>query len=209
MPFAPFGWPAMPTQAVSSPFPSSVYGPFAAWLNMFPMTAPSAAWPMAFMMMASGVPRSVAWPTAEANAAVMDAAGAAAASVRKVYSSYHTEGGHSAGGRNTWPSAPLFALALPAAHHGRHDVGDARRLSRGSDQSRSDGATASGGRDLLGHALGLLAAMRLARSCPTLALSPCANSISRYRRTRSRTDPTHTDGAAFAAFFLGPLAASP
>jgi hypothetical protein len=111
MPFAPFGWPAMPPQVSSSPFPSSVYGPFAAWLNMFPMAAPSAAWPMAFMMMASGVPRSVAWPAAEANAAVMDAADAAAASVRKVYSSYHTEGGHSGGGRNTWPSAPLFAFA--------------------------------------------------------------------------------------------------
>jgi hypothetical protein len=114
MPFAPFGfgWPPAPTQVTSSPFPSSVYGPFAAWFNMFPMAAPSAAWPMAFMMMASGVPRSVAWPAAEANAAVMDAADAAAASVRKVYSSYHTEGGHSGGGRSTWPSAPLFALAF-------------------------------------------------------------------------------------------------
>src|SRR5262245_27726810 len=55
MPFAPFGWPAMPTQAASA-FPISVYGPFAAWFNMFPMAPPSAAWPMAFMMMASGVP---------------------------------------------------------------------------------------------------------------------------------------------------------
>jgi hypothetical protein len=111
MPFSPFGWPTAPSQAAFSPFPNSVYGPFAAWLNMFPMAAPSAAWPMAFMMMASGVPRSVAWPAAEANAAVMDAADAAAASVRKVYSSYRTEGGHSGGGGDTWPSAQLFALA--------------------------------------------------------------------------------------------------
>jgi hypothetical protein len=110
MPFSPFGWPAASSQAAFSPFPNSVYGPFAAWLNMFPLAAPSTAWPMAFMMMASGVPRSVAWPTAEANAAVMDAADAAAASVRRVYSSYRTEGGHSSA-RDTWPSAQLFALA--------------------------------------------------------------------------------------------------
>jgi hypothetical protein len=112
MAFTPFGfgWPDAHRQSAFPQFPTSVYGPFAAWLNMFPMAAPSAAWPMAFMMMASGVPRSVAWPTAEANAAVMDAADAAAASVRKVYASYRTDGGHSTG-RDTWPSAQLFAIA--------------------------------------------------------------------------------------------------
>jgi hypothetical protein len=111
VPFLPFAWPIPQPQSAPALFPSAVYGPFAAWLNMFSYTAPPAAWPMAFMMMASGVPRSVAWPAAEANVAVMDAADAAAASVRKVYSSYRTEGGHSVG-RQVWPSAHLTMLAL-------------------------------------------------------------------------------------------------
>ena len=61
---------------------------------MFPFAAPPAAWPMAFMMMASGVPHSVAWPTAEANAAVLDAADAATQLDQEGFASYHTEGGH-------------------------------------------------------------------------------------------------------------------
>ena len=49
---------------------------------------------MAFMMVSSGVPHTVAWPTAEANAAVLDAADAATQSIKKAFASYHTEGGH-------------------------------------------------------------------------------------------------------------------
>jgi hypothetical protein len=78
---------------------------------MFPFTGPSAAWPMAFMMMASGVPRAVAMPTAEANVAVMDAADAASASVRKAFSSYHSDSGHAASTRHAWPPAQYMMLA--------------------------------------------------------------------------------------------------
>src|SRR5690606_4215509 len=45
--------------------------PMATWMAMFPFAKQSAAWPMAFVMMSSGVPHAVAWPTAEANVAVL------------------------------------------------------------------------------------------------------------------------------------------
>ena len=105
MPFFPFFW-AAPPQRQSTPtgFPSPAFplrAPFAVAASPSPIqagstyaAAPPAAWPMAFMMMASGVPRSVAWPTAEANVAVMDAADAAAVSVRQVIPSYRSDGGH-------------------------------------------------------------------------------------------------------------------
>jgi hypothetical protein len=71
------------------------------------------AWPMAFMLMASGVPHSVAWPAAEANAAAMDAADAAAVTVRQVFASYQTDGGHASSSQAvSWPgSDKLMALA--------------------------------------------------------------------------------------------------
>ena len=84
----PFAW-AMPqsyappspytfggSSAIANPFTAMnpfAANPFAAWLGMFPFAANPAAWPMASMFMASGVPRSVAWPAAEANVAAMEA----------------------------------------------------------------------------------------------------------------------------------------
>ena len=64
---------------------------------------------MAFMMMSSGVPHSVAWPTAEANAAVMDAADAATQSIKQVFASYRTDGGH-ARRRRRWPQTDMLTL---------------------------------------------------------------------------------------------------
>jgi hypothetical protein len=107
--------------AMSAPAPKSLANPFAmpvtnpmanpmsAWLAMFPFASPPSAWPMAFMMMSSGVPHAVAWPTAKANAAVLDAAGAATQSIRKVFASYQTEGGHAAS-PGTWPHADMLTL---------------------------------------------------------------------------------------------------
>jgi hypothetical protein len=83
--------------------------PMAAWLTMMPFAAPAAAWPMAYVMMSSGVPHAVAWPTAEANAAVLDAADVATRSIKKVFASYQSEGGHAAGG-NAWPPVDILTL---------------------------------------------------------------------------------------------------
>ena len=84
--------------------------PMAAWLTTLPFaSAPAAAWPMAFMMISSGVPHAVAWPTAEANAAVLDAADAATQSIKKAFASYQTEGGH-ASSHGTWPPTDMLTL---------------------------------------------------------------------------------------------------
>jgi len=83
--------------------------PMAAWLSAFPFSPPSPAWPMAFMMMSQGVPHAVAWPTAEANVAVLDAADTARRSIKKAFASYQTETGHAAGG-NAWPPVEMLTL---------------------------------------------------------------------------------------------------
>ncbi len=110
----PFAW-ALPQNAASSPYSfggsSAAMNPFAAWLGMFPFAAAPAAWPMAYMFMASGVPRSVAWPAAEANVAAMEAVDVATVSVQQVFSSYRTDGGH-ASVQQGWPAAHLLMLAV-------------------------------------------------------------------------------------------------
>ncbi len=90
------------------PAPSPA-NPMAAWLTTFPFMPPTAAWPMAFMMMSQGVPQAVAWPTAEANAAVLDAAEIARRSIKQAFASYQSEGGHAAGG-NVWPPTDMLTL---------------------------------------------------------------------------------------------------
>jgi hypothetical protein len=112
--WAPFAW-AMPQgfPAPTSPFgmPGTTSNPFAAWLGMFPFAAAPAAWPMAYMFMASGMPSSVAWPTAEANVAAMEAVDVATVTVRQAFSSYRTDGGH-ASAQQGWPAAHLLMLAV-------------------------------------------------------------------------------------------------
>lgn len=68
----------------------------AAWQAMAtaPWTLSPAAWPSAFTLMAIGIPKSVAWPTSEANAAMTDAAQAAAETFETTCSSYRSDGGH-------------------------------------------------------------------------------------------------------------------
>jgi len=86
--------------------------PMTAWLSMFPFAKQSAAWPMAVVMMSSGVPHAVAWPTAEANVAALDAAEAARQSFKQAFASHQAGDGHAAGG-SVWPPQANF-LALMA-----------------------------------------------------------------------------------------------
>lgn len=68
------------------------FGPFASfWASA--MRAPTFAWPMAYSMMAQGVPESVAWPAAQANAAMTDAATAITETAQQAFSSYQSAGG--------------------------------------------------------------------------------------------------------------------
>lgn len=103
--------PLTPVSAVGSPIPAwGIFNPwdgrtaanavptpmslFSAWLSMFPLRGPPTAWPMAFVMIAAGVPQQVAWPTAEANAAAMEAAETATKTMNQIFSSYRSDGGH-------------------------------------------------------------------------------------------------------------------
>jgi hypothetical protein len=111
-PFFPFPW-AAPAPSRLTPADNAFAGAqaaFSAWLDMF-TAVPSPAWPMACMMIASGVPRSIAVPTAEANMAVMDAAEAASTSVQQVFASYRSDSGHAVA-RQQWPAPSLMMLAM-------------------------------------------------------------------------------------------------
>lgn len=67
------------------------FAPFAAlWGSM---RGPTFAWPIAYSMMAQGVPDSVAWPAAEANAAVLDAATTLTETAQQTFASYQSAGG--------------------------------------------------------------------------------------------------------------------
>lgn len=91
--------PWMPRQVAPQPamaFPlmamSMAFGPAATWWSNA-MRGPTFAWPMAYSMMAQGVPDSVAWPAAEANAAMADAANTIKEQAQSAFASYQSAGG--------------------------------------------------------------------------------------------------------------------
>lgn len=98
-----------PTNLFGSPLP--MVSPFEVWLDMFPVRGGPAAWPMAFFMLSAGIPKAVAWPTAAANAAMMEAAEVATGQMHGAYASYRSDGGHaSAANANAWfPMTPTMA----------------------------------------------------------------------------------------------------
>lgn len=82
----------------------------AAWLDLFPLRGPPAAWPLAYLMLAYGVPRSVAMPAAEANAAAIEAVDAAMKPLR-AFASYRSDGGHAATILMSLGPAAFFAMS--------------------------------------------------------------------------------------------------
>lgn len=114
---------SMPTiaQAMASALPGSQnmaaafanpFWPMSAWWNFAQSSLPPSAWPMAFGMIAAGVPEKVAFPTAEANAAAMDAAKTASESIDQAFSQYRSGGGHaSAQVVQAGPFMVAFAIA--------------------------------------------------------------------------------------------------
>ncbi|MEO1206880.1 MAG: hypothetical protein AAFV45_11165 [Pseudomonadota bacterium] len=58
-------WPFTPMQWARMPIPG--------WWMMTPTRHPTTTWPMAYGLEASGIPKPVAWPLAEANSAAFDA----------------------------------------------------------------------------------------------------------------------------------------
>ena len=78
--------------------------------NTMPLRGSSKSWPFAQVMIESGVPRAVAWPAAEANAAALEAADEASNGLRQVIASYHTENGFATAVRSMTPSIAALAV---------------------------------------------------------------------------------------------------
>lgn len=83
------------------------------WLSMTPFGRSPMVLQMAYAMMAFGVPRSVAMPAAEANAAVFDAAEVAAAPIKDAFANYRTDGGHASAQVVVLRQMMSLAMAAP------------------------------------------------------------------------------------------------
>jgi hypothetical protein len=69
--------------------------PVQTWLQMMPLRGVPTAWPFAYWLIAAGVPKDVAWPTAEGNAAMLEASTLATAEFQTAFAAFRTDGGHS------------------------------------------------------------------------------------------------------------------
>jgi hypothetical protein len=85
--------------------------PFA-WWAWTPQSAIPATWPWAYGMISSGVPGSVAWPMAEANVALLDAARKTAEATQAPFPAYHSGNGFVG---QIWPQPELIKTMLAAA----------------------------------------------------------------------------------------------
>jgi hypothetical protein len=108
VPVAPWGLPALSQSPLPQwPFPQWPMSPLPMmnpaqaflqpmdWmLSMTPFGRSPVVLQMAFAMMSFGIPRDVAMPAAEANAAALDAAETAAGPFKSMYSAFRTDGGH-------------------------------------------------------------------------------------------------------------------
>lgn len=70
--------------------PYGMFSPMNNWMKAM-MPANATSWPMAVGMISFGVPEQVAWPTARANMAAMDAFNVAAGTVEKAMNDYRSE----------------------------------------------------------------------------------------------------------------------
>ena len=86
-----------------------------AMANAVPLRGTSASWGMAKVMIDSGVPRSVAWPAAEANAAALNAADVASNGLRSVVAHFHTDSGYASVARGMTPTMIALAMTMGTA----------------------------------------------------------------------------------------------
>lgn len=68
--------------------------PMQAWMRMMSSMPGGTAGPIAFGLMAFGIPRTAAWPAAEASAHAMEASRKAAEGLEQMFSTYRSDGGH-------------------------------------------------------------------------------------------------------------------
>ncbi len=81
---------------------------FSAWASIMPLRGQASSWPMAMAMIDAGVPRSIAWPTAEASAAAVDATIAATAAavepLQRLFASARSVSGFAGSSRGAVPT---------------------------------------------------------------------------------------------------------
>lgn len=80
-----------------------------------PLRGTSASWPMAKVMIDSGIPRSVAWPAAEANAAALKAADTASNGLRRVIANFHSDSGYASAAQGMTPTMMAMAMTFGTA----------------------------------------------------------------------------------------------
>lgn len=96
-----------------SPFGATPFDPLSAFMAFVPSPSASpAVWPGAFAMIAVGIPRSVAWPMAEANVAAMDAANRTVVAVREAFPAYRSDNGFASA--QVWSPESMMQLMLDA-----------------------------------------------------------------------------------------------
>lgn len=91
-------------RAASRPWLQTQVGPFD-WWQFAPQSAVPATWPWAYGMMSSGIPGSVAWPMAEGNVALMEAAQKTAAVVQPPFPQYRSDNGFAVA--QVWMKTPI------------------------------------------------------------------------------------------------------
>lgn len=89
------------------------FNPFTLWMRAWPLQGNPAAWPMAFALMGAGWSRHVAYPTAEANVAVIDAVSTATRAAQQQFSTYRSDGGHATAQIMFQTEKAVAALLLP------------------------------------------------------------------------------------------------
>lgn len=93
-----------------------------AWMNLWMRQSTTigarnafALWPSVFTMMSFGMPKDIAVPMAEANAASVEAAQAATAAFNSAFSAYRGEGGHASAHLIAPIVALMTSVAMPGA----------------------------------------------------------------------------------------------
>ena len=103
--------------AFAQPAPAPAFGlpsamtMFGTWPQMWqPFSWTMYQLPLTAMMMANGMPHSVASPAAQASTSTLDALDAAREQASRVFSAYRSEGGHATAQILDWPGLRLFAM---------------------------------------------------------------------------------------------------
>lgn len=106
---ASFAMPGRAGAGIANP----MLDPFSFWAKVWPLQGNPATWPLAFMMMGMGMPRTVAYPLAQANTAAMEAVTTTTRAAEEAFSSYRSDSGFASAQIRFQPSTAIAALMMP------------------------------------------------------------------------------------------------